>query len=184
MSERYHVEIDGEAPFEVEILSSEDEGSAVVVRVDGVEYSVDLPAEPSGEGVSRSMLIDSRSHTVATQSSGDRLVVDLDGAVYSALVESDRDRRLASMQKHSGAKVGPSDVRCDMAGIVVRLAVNVGDVVAVGDPLIVVEAMKMENEIRAQAAGKVSAIHVAERGTVLAGDLLVTLAPAEEPAGE
>ena len=62
-----------------------------------------------------------------------------------------------------------------MAGIVVRLLVSEGDTVENGDPLLTIEAMKMENEIRAPSAGRVAKVHVGEKDTVLVGDKLVTL---------
>jgi biotin carboxyl carrier protein len=62
-----------------------------------------------------------------------------------------------------------------MPGRVVKLCVAVGDEVAVGQPLVVVEAMKMENELKAKAAGRVAEIHVAA-GTAVEGNAkLVTL---------
>jgi biotin carboxyl carrier protein len=59
-----------------------------------------------------------------------------------------------------------------MPGMIVRLHVKVGDQVEAGQPVVVMEAMKMENELRAQAAGTVKAIHAqpgkaVEKGTVL-----------------
>ena len=62
-----------------------------------------------------------------------------------------------------------------MPGRIVRILVNVGDVVDEGDPLIVVEAMKMENELKATSAGTVSKICVAEGEQVQARTTLIEL---------
>jgi biotin carboxyl carrier protein len=62
-----------------------------------------------------------------------------------------------------------------MPGLVVRIHVAVGDHVAAGDPLVVMEAMKMENELRAPAAGTVRAIPIAPGTPVEKGALLVEL---------
>ena len=72
-----------------------------------------------------------------------------------------------------------------MPGLVVRVEVTVGQRVDVGTGLVVVEAMKMENELRAQRAGVVETVHVAAGQTVDKGASLITLAsvPNAEPSG-
>ena len=76
-------------------------------------------------------------------------------------------------------------MRAPMPGLVVRVEVAVGQRVEVGAGLVVVEAMKMENELRAQRAGVVETVHVAAGQTVDKGASLITLAPAPnaEPSG-
>jgi len=75
-----------------------------------------------------------------------------------------------------GAAVhGPKEIRALMPGKVIKLLVSVGDHVAAGDGLIVVEAMKMQNEMKSPKNGKVRGIHVAEGETVSAGTALLTI---------
>jgi biotin carboxyl carrier protein len=62
-----------------------------------------------------------------------------------------------------------------MPGKIVRVLVDPGDVVAARQPLVVVEAMKMENELRAVRAGKVAEMHAREGQSVDAGALLVVI---------
>jgi pyruvate carboxylase subunit B len=62
-----------------------------------------------------------------------------------------------------------------MPGIVVQLLVQPGDAVEKGQPLLVLEAMKMQNEIAAPSDGSVKAVHVAEKQAVGSGEKLVTL---------
>jgi pyruvate carboxylase subunit B len=62
-----------------------------------------------------------------------------------------------------------------MPGLVVRVAVAVGDQVAAGQGLVVMEAMKMENELRSSAAGTVKAVHAAPGSAVEKGTVLVEL---------
>ena len=62
-----------------------------------------------------------------------------------------------------------------MPGRIVRVKVSVGDAVAAGDGLVVVEAMKMQNELKAPKAGTVTAVEVAEGGSVAAGEVLVVV---------
>jgi biotin carboxyl carrier protein len=62
-----------------------------------------------------------------------------------------------------------------MPGKVVRVLVHTGDIVRARQPLVVVEAMKMENELRAGRDGRVAAIHVQEGASVDAGALMVEI---------
>lgn len=76
----------------------------------------------------------------------------------------------------SGARdSGPSRVMAPIPGKVVAVKVDPGDEVEPGQALVVLEAMKMENELSAEQAGKVAAIHVAAGDTVEGGELLVEL---------
>ena len=76
----------------------------------------------------------------------------------------------------SAAQVGgPSRLSAPIPGKVVAVKVAPGDEVSPGQPLVVLEAMKMENELAADQAGKVAAIHVAAGETVEGGELLVEL---------
>ena len=69
----------------------------------------------------------------------------------------------------------PGDVTTPMPGRVVKIFVNPGDQISVGDPLLVVEAMKMENRVQAPIAGTVSAIHVKEGDEVNPDETLIQL---------
>lgn len=62
-----------------------------------------------------------------------------------------------------------------MPGTILRILVNVGDTVKANQPLLILEAMKMENEIVANQDGKISAIHVTLNQTVNAGDPLISI---------
>ena len=84
-------------------------------------------------------------------------------------------RRWRRRNDHAGHAAGPQRVVAPMAGKVVRLHVGAGQTVAARQPLVVVEAMKMENELRAAAAGVVSQVAVSEGQSVEAGGLLVVI---------
>ena len=81
-----------------------------------------------------------------------------------------RRRRGAAVHEH-----GPQRVTASMAGKVVRVLVAVGEAVNVGQGLVVVEAMKMENELRAAKAGHVASISVTEGQSVDAGAVLAVV---------
>lgn len=71
---------------------------------------------------------------------------------------------------------GGTSVEAPMQGVIVNIVVSVGDQVAAGDELIILEAMKMENAIVAPVAGKVANIHVSKGENVDNGKVLITLA--------
>ncbi|WP_027400182.1 biotin/lipoyl-containing protein [Anaerovorax odorimutans] len=70
---------------------------------------------------------------------------------------------------------GAQTVDCPMPGTVLDIKVNVGDTVTEGQVLLILEAMKMENEIAAPAAGTVDTIQVTKGAAVNAGDVLISL---------
>jgi biotin carboxyl carrier protein len=90
-------------------------------------------------------------------------------------VESDR-LRAAEQAKKSSVGGGDRVVKSPMPGRVVKVLVAKGDVVEVGQGLLVLEAMKMENEVKAKVAGTVADVHVAAGATVEGNAKLVTLA--------
>jgi acetyl/propionyl-CoA carboxylase alpha subunit/acetyl-CoA carboxylase carboxyltransferase component len=85
-----------------------------------------------------------------------------------------------SGEAEAGVAEGQTVVAAPLTGTVVSVAVAAGQAVGAGDELLVLEAMKMEHEVRAQAAGRVAEVRVAAGDTVPAGAVLVTLAGAED----
>jgi biotin carboxyl carrier protein len=84
-----------------------------------------------------------------------------------------RDPRSWHGKKHGGLEAeGRQHIVAPMPGKVIRLLVNVGDAVEAGQGLLVIEAMKMQNEIRSPKRGKVERLHAAEGQAVNAGDVL------------
>jgi biotin carboxyl carrier protein len=98
---------------------------------------------------------------------GSGLQLALDGAVFSF-----SEAPAYPAADHSA---DPSRARAPVAGVVAQVAVAVGDVVAAGQQLVCVEAMKMEMWLHAAAAGTVRALHVKARDAVAAGAVLVEL---------
>lgn len=79
-----------------------------------------------------------------------------------------------------GGGAADGTIRADIPGLVVKIPVQPGDVVQPGQPVIVVEAMKMQNELAAPVAGTVREIPVAEGQAVNPGDTLVVIEPAQD----
>ncbi len=84
-------------------------------------------------------------------------------------------KRLRGSGADGGSADGLADIKTMMPGKVVRLIAGVGDVVEKGDAVMVVEAMKMQNDLKAPKAGLVKEIRVSEGSTVSAGDVLAVI---------
>lgn len=146
----------------------------VVVEVDGRRLL--LEARRTADGA-WSLLKDGVLTEVRVRKEGARWVAThAGGALEGAVMDAGR----ASLGPGGGEGSDGCQVRAPMPGRVVEVLVTEGASVAKGDPLVVVEAMKMENVLKADAAGVVSAVHTTAGDTVEAGRDLITLAPEVE----
>ena len=162
-----------------------------VVEVNGKRYTVDIrDGEAIVDGVNYRSAMQSVAGTpvriVRVNDSVHRMVLRervargryrlwLDGHRYDAEALDSRARAIRDMQASVARPSGPAPLRAPMPGLIVALRVKVGDTIAAGDGLVVMEAMKMENELRAAAAGIVRAVHVTVGAAVEKGALLVEL---------
>ena len=108
-----------------------------------------------------------------------RLVeVVVDGWRFEVEVEPEQRaalRERARRNRGDAGHSGPAEVHAIIPGVVVSVAVAPGDTVTAGQQLLVVEAMKMQNELKAPRAGTVERVTVGERSTIEVGDLLVVI---------
>src|SRR5262249_50550906 len=143
-----------------------------VVSVDGREWTIDAARV---DAHTLSLLVGSSSQevTVAADATPGQLAVGVKGVPLSVTVNS--RRRWARQEE--GAAGGPQQLVAPMPGKIVRVLARVGAAVQPRQPLIVVEAMKMENELRATRHGVVSQLLVEEGQSVDAGALLLVVAP-------
>lgn len=102
-------------------------------------------------------------------------VLDIDGHRYTVDAVDERTRAIRDMTAKSAAASGPAPLKAPMPGLIVRIHVAPGDQVEPGQGLVVMEAMKMENELRATTAGTVKSIKVTPGTAVEKGTLLVEL---------
>jgi pyruvate carboxylase subunit B len=146
------------------------------VTVDGRAYQAHLTALPGTP--LRHLLLGDRSLTLAVESAGRgswRLQVH--GLRHEVEVVDERTRHIRSLTGSGSGRAGAGPLRSPMPGLVVRLLVEPGQIVEAGAGLVVLEAMKMENELRAQAPGRVAAVLVTPGQAVERGQPLVELAP-------
>jgi len=141
------------------------------VRVDGVLHEIDTRVTDLGLS-----LIESESGRTTDVSiierTGGEVWIQMPHVLVPVLVDARRYRRVSD-----GPVAGDGELRvvAPMPGRVVRVLVKPGDEVALRQGLVVVEAMKMENEIAAAKAGRVKEVAVEAGQSVEAGRLLVTL---------
>jgi biotin carboxyl carrier protein len=120
-------------------------------------------------------------HAVEVKSEDLGGVVQVEPGVYSVLVEGRsfeaevRDPRDRGQKSAAALGSGRQNVFAPMPGKVIRVLVREGDAVDVGQGLVVVEAMKMQNEMKASRGGNVVEVRVRDGETVSAGDVLVVL---------
>jgi biotin carboxyl carrier protein len=147
------------------------------VIIDGKTY--DVLAERAGDfGVSLILAGDQGSEErsadvlVAPAPTPGELLVGLRGRTVGVTVNG---RKRARASEGAGHAHGEQTVKATMPGRVVRVLVGAGDAVAVRQPVVVVEAMKMENELRSPKAGKVREVTVTPGTSVDAGRVLVVI---------
>jgi biotin carboxyl carrier protein len=120
-----------------------------------------------------SILLGSRSFTVDVVETGEAYeVVSSDGLRHLISVSDTRDRPGAA---ESESSKGPATVRAHIPGKVVTLLIELGALVELGQGLIVVEAMKMQNAVKSPKAGTVIKILTAPGATVAAGEALLVV---------
>jgi biotin carboxyl carrier protein len=145
------------------------------ILIDGHAVEIDpeqLDAVKEVEPGVYSVLLAGRSFEVRATAGQDGLKVETAGRRFTAEV---RDPRNGGRQSRAAIASGRQRIAAPMPGKVVRLLVREGDAVDIGQGLIVVEAMKMQNEMKASRAGRVVEVSVRDGDTVTAGDKLVVI---------
>lgn len=149
------------------------------LEVDGKPVSVDI--QHISDETIYSLLLENESHEIFAQyqQDGDWIILT-DGERHEVRVEDERAQRLREFGGGPGGPAGDVTVSAPMPGLVVDVAVTEGDVVQKQQPIVILEAMKMENELRAPAAGVVKTIRVKAGSAVDQNQILVVLGPPED----
>jgi biotin carboxyl carrier protein len=162
----------------VELEASNGDGRALRILVDGAVRDLDVRQVEPGVW----SLMDGTRQTIAqVDGAAPKLTVEIalpghDALVVPVEVAPVRSARVAALpQRPSASAAAPAALRSPMPGRVVKLLVKVGDRVTAGQALVVVEAMKMENELRSARAGTVQALRCEEGAAVEAGQDLVLI---------
>jgi biotin carboxyl carrier protein len=166
---KFYVEVE-DRTFELEFVEFD---GRLSVQVDGLDLTIDLRqvSQPS----LYSLLIDNSSYDVLAESRGDEYDVLIGSEMFHLTVQDEWTRRLANIQRKTLVDTGEIAVKAPMPGAVIALEVEPGEDVKKGQGLVILSAMKMENEIKAPRHGRVKSIDVQPGQTVEQGRTLVVL---------
>ena len=138
--------------FAVEIIDDKH------VSVDGKVYEIDFESV-SGQPV-YSLIVDGRSHESYIYQGDDNWQVLMRGRLYPVKVEDEREKRLRAAAGAGVAETGEFHLRAPMPGLVVAIPVTEGQEVKRGQVILILESMKMQNELKAPRDGTIGRIRV------------------------
>jgi len=146
------------------------DGGRVKAEIDGRVYDLELREPEPGAYL---FLRDAEVHECRVSKAHDGFDVSLHGRNYAVTIVD--PKRLRSGQDADRHHHGHAEIMAPMPGKVVRVLIEVGATVEKGSGIVVVEAMKMQNEMKSPRAGVVGAINVKPGDTVNAGDVLAVV---------
>lgn len=158
----------GDTEFSIEVLDPRH------VSLNGRVMDVDFE-NISGQPV-YSLVIDGKSHEAYVYEGDDEWQVLLLGQQYPVTVEDEREKRLKAAAGGAVSESGEFQLRAPMPGLVVAVPVAQDQMVAKGDVLLILESMKMQNELKSPRAGKVTRIRVKPGDAVEQRQTMLTVA--------
>jgi len=164
---RYIAKIEDKS-FEIDI---EEKDGKLSVFLDGKPVSVDLAEVKPPNFIS--LLVNHRSFDAEITKDSGKYFVFLGGRRYECILEDERLSRLKGLGGIKGGIALEKELRSPMPGLVVSVEVKEGDQVKSGDGLVIVEAMKMENELKASFDAKVKQIRVKPGKAVEKDEVLI-----------
>ena len=129
------------------------------LSLDGVVYELDF--ERVGNQPVYSLVLGGQSFEAHVYTDEEQWQVLLRGDMYRALVEDERERRLRSQLEGAPAEHAEYHLKAPMPGLVITIPVEEGQQVEKGDVLLILESMKMQNELKSPRSGKVARVRVA-----------------------
>ena len=164
---KYQTIVNGQT-FEIEI---NEDGR---ILVNGEARAIDFRVLREGELYS--LLLDHDSFEAVVEEREDGYHVLMTGDLYEVQVTDERSRRLASAFMAFGDTAGEVVIRAPMPGMIVRVPVVEGQAVAKGETLVILESMKMENELKAPRDGTIRHVNVKAGDSVEQNKVLMTIA--------
>jgi biotin carboxyl carrier protein len=167
---RYQVTVGGRS-LTVELIEDED---GLAVRVADQAPRRVLASRPADDGL-RAFVVDGRTLVALVDGREGAYTVVIDGEPIELDLQDERAARLASATAAGRHGVSETSVKAPMPGLVVAINVEPGQAVTKGTSLVVLQAMKMENELSAREDATIKEVLVAPGQTVDQGQTLVTL---------
>ncbi len=144
-------------------LTNKDLDSADLVKISDKTYHI-IDSHQSFQG--KVLSVNKADKTVT---------IELKNQVYTCSISDELDQLVTSLDFASKESVKNKDLISSMPGLVLSILVKEGQEVEVGDPLLILEAMKMENMLKATASGVIGQISVEEKAAVEKGQLLIEI---------
>ncbi len=158
---------DGERKVEIE-----KDGHTYTVIIDGKKYLAD--ARAAGGPTSMSLIVDNRCYEVVVTTTGRKTLVSTGGEEYEVEIADELERRGGASAAHH-TDIDIEEIKAPMPGVVVSIEVEEGQEVDPGTPVVIVEAMKMQNEIATLVGGAVREINVNQGDIVDSQKTLVVI---------
>ena len=160
-----------------------------VTLVNGERYDIEIDSDGSilvnGEahdvdflnlgGSLYSIITENRSLEAVIDDDDDKIAVMMDGRLFEA--QALDERAMLLIQRRGGISSGSGEVHAPMPGLIAVVTVAVGQAVAQGDTVVILESMKMQNELKSPTDGAVAAIHVEAGQAVDKNSLLIEIVP-------
>lgn len=162
---KYYATVDDQE-FVIEVRKNQ-------ILVNDEPLALDFQQMP-GSGVT-SLLINNRSLEAVVEEQDGQWQVLIQGDLYSVTVDDERSRRLASARGVLGHADGEAVIASPMPGIIIAVPVAEGDDVQKGDKVVILESMKMENELRAPRDGRVTQVKIKAGESVEKSQVLLVI---------
>lgn len=143
------------------------------LAVDGQRVEADW--EWLGRDRDMSLLLDGRSYDIKIEPNNGQLLIYYGGERFECSVQDERIAELRRLAGDTGLAGGPAEIKAPMPGLILKLFVEPGQEVTRGERLLIIEAMKMENELKAPRDGIVKTIHCQTQEAVEQGKVLLAL---------
>ena len=143
------------------------------ILVNGVRYDIDFQHLPEADVLS--LLLNHQSLEAVVEAREDVWEVLTKGELYTVKVQDERAYRLAKARGMANDITGEAPIKSPMPGLIVAVPVSEGQHVAKGDKVIILESMKMENELRAPKAGIITRISVTQGDSVEKDQVLAVI---------
>ncbi|MCF7811239.1 biotin/lipoyl-binding protein [bacterium] len=158
---------------EVEIPAS---GIIEKLNINGKNISIDSQWLRNNSAIS--LIIDGKTYVAEFDSSNEQNNIQINGHDFTVSVKDERSKAIGKILGNGSIKKSiEGSIKAPMPGLIVKLNVSEGDLVRKGDGVIIIEAMKMENEIHAQISGTIEKIMVETGQAVDKGALLMKIKP-------
>lgn len=148
------------------------------IVVNGKRYEIDFQHLPEADALS--LLLNNRSLEAVVEARDEVWEVLTKGELYTVKVQDERAYRLAKARGVAGEIAGEVQIKSPMPGLIVAVPVTEGQTVYKGDKVIILESMKMENELRAPKDGVVARINVIQGASVEKDQVLVVIVDEED----